>query len=115
MNFDVKHYAYIGDCVWELFVRKKVIKLTTKTEIMHKLTTKYVCAEFQAQLIEKISPKLTQDELEIQKRARNIKMTVKKRSNPSLHALATSFEAICGYLYLNNKQRLKEILEPIIE
>ena len=58
MNFDTKHYAYIGDAVWELFVRKIVIQKTNNQNAMHKLSTKYVCASFQADLIEKITDRL---------------------------------------------------------
>ena len=30
MNYNLKHYSYIGDCVWELFVRKHVINKVQK-------------------------------------------------------------------------------------
>ena len=113
MEYNLKHYAYIGDCVWELFIRELVIKKTQRQDIMHKLSTKYVCASFQANILDKISDNLNGDELEIQKRGRNLKITINKRNNPQLHALATSFEVLIGYLYLNNKQRLSEIFEII--
>ena len=32
-----------------------------------------------------------------------------------MHALATSFEALVGYLYLNNPKRLDEIVLPLVE
>ena len=113
MNYCLKHYAYIGDCVWELFIRELVIKKTQKQDVMHKLSTKYVCASFQADILNLILEKLKEDELEIQKRGRNLKITINKRSNPQIHALATSFEVLIGYLYLNNKQRLNEVLDLI--
>ncbi len=113
MNYNLKHYAYIGDCVWELFIRELVIKKTQKQDVMHKLSTKYVCASFQADILNLILEKLNDDELEIQKRGRNLKITINKRNNPQIHALATSFEVLIGYLYLNNKQRLNEVLDLI--
>ncbi len=56
---------------------------------------------------------LTNEEQEIQRRGRNLKITVNKRSNPKVHSLATSFEVIIGYLYLNNKERLNEIFDVL--
>ena len=111
MEYNLKHYAYIGDCVWELFIRELVIKKTQKQQTMHKLSVKYVCASFQAEMINKIFDILTPQEQEIQRRGRNLKITVNKRSNPKIHSLATSFEVVIGYLYLNNKERLKEIFD----
>ena len=117
MNFNVKHYAYIGDCVWELFIRELVIQKTQKQETMHKMSIKYVCASFQANAIEKLLENLTEEEKEIQRMGRNLKITVNKKSNPQMHALATSFEVLIGYLYLNDKKRLdeiKQILKPLL-
>ena len=113
MSYNLKHYAYIGDCVWELCVRELVIKKTQKQDIMHKLSTKYVNAKAQADILEMILDKLTQEELDIQKRGRNLKITINKKSNPKIHTLATSFEVLIGYLYLNNKDRLIELFDFI--
>lgn len=113
MDYNLKHCAYLGDCVWELFIRELVIKKTQKQETMHKLGVKYVCASFQAEILEKIIENLSDDELEIQKRGRNLKITINKKNNPALHALATSFEVLIGYLYLHDKKRLDEILKLI--
>ena len=115
MNYNLKHYSYIGDCVWELFVREHVIKRAQNLKDMHSLTTKYVRAEFQANLVNKILDKLTPDELDIQHRSRNLKMTINKKSNPHIHSLATSFEGLIGYLYLENKERLFEVFKLIEE
>ncbi len=111
MNYNLKHYAYIGDVVWELFVRNKIITKTQSQALMHKLTTKYVCATFQAEIILKLLDFLNEEEQEIQRRGRNLKITINKRSNPKIHALATSFEVVIGYLYLNDKKRLNEVFE----
>ena len=113
MKYNLKHYAYLGDAVWEIFVRKLVINKTSSQECMHKLSTKYVCAEKQAEIMNNIFAYLTEDESEIQKRGRNLKITINKRNNPAIHALATSLEVLIGYWYLNNRQRLDEILSVI--
>lgn len=113
MNYNLKHYAYIGDCVWELFIREIIITKTQKQDLMHKMSTKFVNAQAQADILENIIDKLSEEELEIQKRGRNLKMTINKKSNPKIHSLATSFEVLIGYWYLNDKKRLNEILEKI--
>ena len=115
MEYNLKHYAYIGDSVWELFVRNIVITKTQSQSEMHKMTTKYVCASFQADAINSIYDVLTEQEKEIQRRGRNLKITINKRSNPKIHSLATSFEVIIGYLYLNDKNRLDEIFDILSE
>lgn len=115
MEYNLKHYAYIGDCVWELFIRKLVIKKTQSQNAMHNLSTKYVCAQAQADFLNLIVDKLTKDELEIQKRGRNLKISINKKNNPKIHSLATSFEVLIGYFYLNNPKRLEEILDLIKE
>lgn len=113
MNYNLKHYAYIGDCVFELFIREIVIEKTQKQDMMHKMSTKFVNAQAQADILENIFEHLTEEELEIQKRGRNLKISINKKSNPKIHALATSFEVLIGYWYLNDKTRLDEIFEII--
>jgi len=109
-KYNLKHYAYIGDAIWEIYVRKIAIEKTKLQKTMHILTTKCVNAHAQADFLDLIIDKLTPDELEIQKRGRNLKITINKKSNPKIHALATSFEVLTGYLYLNNPKRLDEVL-----
>ena len=113
MSYNLKHYAYIGDCVWELFIREIIIQKTQIQATMHKMTTNFVNAQAQADILEKIYDKLSAEELEIQKRGRNLKITINKKSNPKIHALATSFEVLIGYWYLNDKNRLNKIFEKI--
>ena len=113
MEYNLKHFAYIGDVVWELFIRELVIKKTASQSKMHKLSIKYVCASKQADILNLITDFLDDSEKEIQKRGRNLKITINKKNNPQIHSLATSFEVVLGYLYLTDKNRLSEILEII--
>ena len=111
MEYNLKHYAYIGDCVWELFVRNNVIQKTSVQKQMHRLTTDFVNAASQANFLALIEEKLTETEKEIQKRGRNLKISINKKNNPKIHSLATSFEVLIGYWYLNDKNRLDEMLK----
>ena len=113
MEYNLKHFAYIGDAVWELFIRELVIKKTASQNKMHQLSIKYVCASKQAEILNLIIENLNPEEKEIQKRGRNLKITVNKKNNPLIHSLATSFEVVLGYLYLTDKKRFEEILDLI--
>ena len=115
MEYNLKHFAYMGDVVWELFIRELVIKKAKQQNKMHQLARNYVNAAKQADIWNLILEKLTPKEKEIQKRGRNLKISINKKNNPKIHALATSFEVLIGYFYLNNKERLNEILNLIKE
>ncbi len=109
----IRNLAHLGDSVYELFVREFTISHDVNIKNLHKLTVSYVNAEFQAELLEKIEPELTEKELDIVRRGRNLATTTARRVNHKLHRIATAFEALLGYLYLNDKERLDEILKII--
>ncbi len=109
----MKHYAHIGDAVWELFIRKAVIGHTTTQKQMHNLTTKFVCAQFQAQVLENLADFLDDKELDMARRARNLPIAIGKRNNPQTHRNATALEVLTGYFYLNDKKRLEEFFAII--
>lgn len=112
MNYDIKNYAYLGDAVWEIIIRKVIIQKTAVQRKMHKISTMFVCAEFQADLLNVIMPLLNENEQEIIKRARNIKLGISKKNNPKIHTLATAFETLIGYFYIEDKEKY-ELFEKI--
>jgi len=97
----------------EDFIREYTITQTQNIQKLHKLTVSFVNAEFQAELLEKIEPILHETESDIVRRGRNIPVTTSKRINHKTHRIATAFEALLGWLYLNDKNRLNEILNEI--
>lgn len=112
--------AYIGDAIYEVYIREYLIKQKiVKVDKLQKEAIKYVSAKAQAKIIENLINKnyLTEEELEIFYRARNHKGTRHPKNTDILtYKHATGFEAIIGYLYLNNKkQRLNEIIDFILE
>lgn len=112
-KYNLKHYAHIGDAVWELFIREHIINFSNTMKLIHKNTVKFVNAEFQASVLNLIKDDLNEDEKEITRRGRNLPLTAQKRNNPEIHIQATAFETLIGYLYLNSKERLNEIFEII--
>ena len=112
-DVNLRNLAHLGDSVYELFVREYTITKAANIKKLHKLTVSYVNAEFQAELLEKLEPELTEKELDIVRRGRNLATTTARRINHKLHRIATAFEALLGYLYLYDKERLNEILNKI--
>ena len=51
-SFDLKRYAHIGDAVYELFIRENVVFKVKSLNLMHKMTTSFVNANFQAKMAE---------------------------------------------------------------
>jgi len=94
--------AFIGDAVWTLLVRDFFCEHTGyKNNNLHKLTTKYVKAVYQAKALEILQNDLTEQELNISRRARNTKVnTMAKNATLAEYKKATSFEAVIGYNYL---------------
>ena len=65
-------WAYIGDSVYELYIRQHLINTTKlKPHKLHIEAIKYVKAGAQAKILEKIKQSLTEEEQEIVKRGRN--------------------------------------------
>ena len=110
LSNNLKHCAHIGDAVWELYVREIIIDYTQSQKEMHRLSVKFVKAAAQAQFMRELETHLTETELELAKRARNLPLGVSKKSDPAIHSAATAFEALIGHLHLNDKLRLQEIL-----
>ena len=78
-NFDLKQYAYLGDSLWEIIIRKIVIEKTSVQRKMHNLTTMFVNANFQAEFLNSIMPLLDEEEKNLAKSARNIKLGINKK------------------------------------
>lgn len=112
-KLNLRSYAHLGDCVYELFIREKTIFMTSNVRELHKKTIFYVNAQFQADLLEYLKQYLTEEEEDLIRRARNTKVAVGRRNNQQIHHLATAFEVLIGYLYLENQNRLEEIFSLI--
>lgn len=109
-EINLRNYAYLGDAVWELFIREKTILLTNNAKKLHKFTTDKVKGHFQAELLEKLENTLTEEEKELARRARNLPIPVARRSCQSEYRQATAFEALIGFWFKNNKERFDYII-----
>ncbi|HBE9935379.1 TPA: Mini-ribonuclease 3 [Clostridioides difficile] len=111
--------AYLGDTVYETYIREYLIRQNTQRKVndLHKLAIKYVKAKAQATIIHEIEIELTEEESKIYKRGRNQKSnTSPKNADIIDYKHATGFEALVGYLYLNNEiERLQYIINKGIK
>lgn len=112
-ELNLRNYAHIGDAVWELFVREYTVYKTQNLNLLHKMTTGFVNMNFQAEVLDFINDKLSDFEQEISKRARNCQIPINRRNNQFEYRKSTSLEALIGYWYLNDKDRLDEIMDLI--
>jgi ribonuclease-3 family protein len=102
--------AYLGDAVYELYVRSQYLMPPRRLQTYHNQVVAQVRAERQAQQLRVLEPHLTPNELEILRRGRNAAMRRPKRVAPEIYQQATSLEALVGYLYLSDPQRLNQLL-----
>ena len=110
--------AYLGDAVYEVYIRKHLInKGLCKVNELQKESIKYVSACAQSSYLEKMITEnfLTEEELNIVKRARNHKSHGNKSSSIIAYKKSTGLEALIGYLEINkNSERIKEIIDYIV-
>lgn len=112
--------AYIGDAVYEQFVRKYVVaKGDTSPHKLHRLAVRYVSAVGQAKVMkhwinnENI---LTDKEIEMYRRGRNNKANTKaKNASIGDYRQATGFEALIGWLALTEQdERCHELMHKAV-
>ena len=106
--------AYIGDTVYDLFIRTKVIaKGNRHVTEMHKESVSFVKAHSQSVSAYALESELTEDELRVLKWGRNAKSnTTPKNADVTEYRMATGFETLVGYLYLSGEdERLSYLLE----
>ncbi|OGO87538.1 MAG: hypothetical protein A2Y24_07365 [Clostridiales bacterium GWE2_32_10] len=106
--------AYLGDAIYEMFVRTKLVREhNVQVNKLQRLSIQYVKASAQAQQYRKIEKYLTEEERKVAKRGKNAKVnTMPKNAAPVDYMIATGFETLIGWLYLEEKiDRLAEIVD----
>lgn len=113
---NVLSLAYLGDSVWELFIRERVtegLPNANRADKLHKEGIKYVNAFAQAKAVKFLMDEniLSEKELALVKRARNHRTATKaKNADAVTYKWATAFEALIGFLYLSDKERLQMLM-----
>ncbi len=103
--------AHLGDAVFDLFERQREVLSTATARQLHSKVASRVSAGAQSALLAQLAPHLSSDETEIVRMARNLKPSGYRKMGQSSYRAATAFEALIGYLYLSDPERLRELLE----
>ena len=110
--------AHIGDGVFELLCRSYLCARGEKTvERLHHDTIQLVKAPAQAAFVDRLLPRLTEEELVYYRRGKNAHVhAVPKSATPAEYAKATGLEALFGALYLAGQtERINELFKAVME
>ena len=109
--------AHVGDAVFELLVRVHLAAAGGRNGSLHRAAVEMVNAAAQAGDMEKLLPLLTEEEAEVFRRGRNVKVhSVPKHARLGDYHAATGLEALFGYLYLlDRRDRLNALFAVILE
>ena len=112
MQYSAQCLAYMGDAVFELYVRKMLLSGGSRsTNKLHGQARQYVSAPAQAAMYHHIEDSLTTEELAIMRRGRN-----QKKTGTTDYRHATGLEALFGHLFLTEQHsRIAEIFEICTE
>lgn len=106
--------AYLGDAVIELHVRERLIKEgDVKPNRLHHRAVNFVSAKSQAEFLHYLvrTGLLTDFEMAVVRRGRNAKSaTTPKNTDVQTYRYGTAFEALIGFLYLDNQEERAEAL-----
>lgn len=105
--------AYIGDAVFELYVRMRFLWPPQRIQQFHQQVVSQVKAEQQAHYLEQLMPHLDSTEADIVRRGRNSTSKSPRRLSAKVYRQATAFETLVGYLYITNQERLSELLHRL--
>lgn len=108
----VSALAYIGDAVYEMQIRLHYLLPPRTPKQYHQLVVSQVRAEQQAKLLEKLD--LTAIESDLVRRGRNAASSAPRKVDPHIYQSATGFEAVIGYLYLTDRDRLDQIFIQLL-
>lgn len=102
--------AYIGDAVFELYVRSRLLLPAKKIRDYHIQVVAHVKAEQQAHYVDLLLPHLNEAEKDILRRGRNATSGKQRRATVQHYQQSTGFEALLGFLYLSDRLRLTTLL-----
>ncbi len=112
-DIPLRQLAHVGDAVFHLFVREREVLTSTSAKEMHKRTAGIVSYKGQAKALHKLTEALSDAERDLVRRARNMKPAAYRRSEQALYRKATAFEALLGFLYLTDIDRLNQLLDMV--
>ena len=110
--------AHVGDAVYELLVRTELVRRGGgRVGDLHRSAVAYVAAPAQAAALEKLLPRLTEEEQKVVHRGRNAHVHgYPAGCTPAQYHAATALEALFGWLWLAGRtDRVRELFAAILE
>lgn len=110
--------SFIGDAVFTLAVRKYFIENNYQSsKSLQNLCNGYNSAKGQSKVFNRLNNEnfFSEKELEVFKRGRNHITHIPKNGDLITYEIASGLEAICGYLYLTDKDRLQYFFDKVFE
>ena len=114
-ELNVLQLAWLGDAVWELHQRLQRCQAPGRPADLHSTVVSRVKAAAQASALERLRPHLRPIEQSLVRRGRNRAGRGPRHQEASLYGLATGFETMVGWLFLNDPRRLAELLDHLEE
>lgn len=105
--------AFIGDAVFNLYAKLLVLS-DTKVRKLHARASDVLSRKSQRHLLSTLFGRLDEHERGIVQRGLNSK-GARKHGNDEDYIQSTGFEALVGYLFLSNRERLAELLEHALK
>ena len=103
--------AYLGDALYDLYVRERLIAHGGRVRALHREAVGLVCAHAQSEALGRVESMLTEYEADVVRRARNARQTPPKNADAGEYHRATALEALVGYLYVTGQRdRMNEVL-----
>lgn len=106
--------AFLGDTVYDLYVRRELVRKGGRVQQMHREAVKCVCCHAQSEALSRIESELTQAEAGVVRRARNAHQNPPRNADPADYHRATSLEALIGYLYYTDPGRMDYLLKKAL-
>ena len=110
--------SFIGDAVFTLRVREFFIcNKYQSSKSLQALCNGYNSAKGQTKVFNRLKDNnfFNEEELEVYKRGRNHITHIPKNGDMLTYTCASGLEAICGYLYLTDKDRLESFFIEVFK
>lgn len=116
--YNAASLAYLGDCIYELYVRCHFLSPPQAIDKYNTLVMGLVCCEAQDVFLKMLLKDdfLTEEERDIVRWGKNVQTNHKratKRAGAAVYSRASSLETLIGYLYLSNPSRLQEVMNKM--
>lgn len=107
--------AYLGDTIYDLYVRARLLSKGGKVAALHREAVKKVNAHAQSEALARVESILSEEEKDVVRRARNADQVAPSRADPADYRRATGLEALIGYLALTGRtDRLDEVMRAAL-